>query len=88
MEINVKINIVDLNTLLYCSFCYALGRQTYIVESTVNIILNHLDKLDVTNKFLMKHRIEVASEANHLGMDMDAEQWLKLHTALCFGGTL
>lgn len=56
---------------------YALGRMTYIVELTVNYILEEIEEDKLSDSCLDVIREDINS-AKSLGMDCDKEQWLKL----------
>ena len=56
---------------------YALGRMTYIVEITVNYILEEIeyDKLSDTCLSIIAEDIR---QARNLGMECDKKWWIKL----------
>ena len=56
---------------------YALGRMTYIVELTVNYIMQQIDE-DKLSDSCLSIILEDIKEAKNLGMECDKEQWLKL----------
>lgn len=56
---------------------YALGRMTYIVELTVNYIMQQIDE-DKLSDSCLSVILEDIKEAKNLGMECDREQWLKL----------
>ena len=56
---------------------YALGRMTYIVELTVNYILEEIEEDKLSDSCLDVIREDINS-AKNLGIDCDKEQWLKL----------
>ena len=56
---------------------YALGRMTYIVELTVNYILQEIDDDKLSDSCLDIIRNDI-KEAKNYGMECDKEQWLKL----------
>ena len=56
---------------------YALGRMTYIVELTVNYIMQQIDE-DKLSDSCLSIILEDIKEAKTLGMECDREQWLKL----------
>ena len=60
---------------------YALGRQTYIVEETVNYIIGDIMAGNLGKKclFVMKSDIE---HTNYLGMDCDEREWQRLLGAI------
>lgn len=56
---------------------YALGRMTYIVELTVNYILQEIEDNKLSDSCLNIIRKDI-KEARDYGMDCDKKQWLKL----------
>lgn len=56
---------------------YALGRMTYIVELTVNYIMQQIDE-DKLSDSCLSIILKDIKEAKNLGMECDKEQWLKL----------
>lgn len=56
---------------------YALGRMTYIVELTVNYILQEIEEYNLSDSCLNVIRNDI-KEAKNYGMECDKEQWLKL----------
>ena len=56
---------------------YALGRKTYIVELTVNYILQEIKEDKLSDSCLNVIRKDI-KEAKDYGMECDQKQWLKL----------
>ena len=56
---------------------YALGRMTYIVELTVNYILQEIEEDKLADSCLNVIRNDIKSSRDY-GMDCDKEQWIKL----------
>ena len=56
---------------------YALGRMTYIVELTVNYILQEIEDDKLSDSCLNVIRKDIKSCKNY-GMECDKQQWLKL----------
>ena len=56
---------------------YALGRMTYIVELTVNYILEEIENDKLSDSCLNVIRNDIKS-AKDYGMECDKKQWLKL----------
>lgn len=56
---------------------YALGRMTYIVELTVNYVLQEIENDKLSDRCLSIIRDDIKN-TKKLGMDCDKEQWLKL----------
>lgn len=68
----------ELNTLLICSFRYALGRMTYVVSEVVDIIIRHKKELHASAKLLMIREIKWALDHNQAGLQCDREEWERL----------
>lgn len=60
---------------------YALGRMTYIVELTVNYIMQQIDE-DKLSDSCLSVILEDIKEAKNLGMECDREKWLKLQNRI------
>ena len=71
------INNMDTDVLA-CAFRYALGRMTYVVSVVSEEIIKHWKELPESDKAKYYEEIEEARMNNHLGMEMDKEQWLKI----------
>lgn len=56
---------------------YALGRMTYIVEITVNYILEQIEDDKLSDACLDVIREDIKSATNY-GMECDKKLWLKL----------
>ena len=56
---------------------YALGRMTYIVELTVNYILQEIEEDKLSDSCLDIIREDINSTKN-LGMECDKKLWIKL----------
>lgn len=56
---------------------YALGRMTYIVELTVNYILQEIEDNKLSDRCLSVIREDIKNSKDY-GMDCDKQQWLKL----------
>ena len=65
--------MTDFEQIVISAERYALGRMTYIVEITVNYILEEIEKdkcLDII--------AEDIRQAKNLGMECDKKCWIKL----------
>ena len=56
---------------------YALGRMTYIVELTVNYIMQEIEDNKLSDQCLSIIRNDI-KKAKDYGMQCDKEQWIKL----------
>lgn len=75
MTVNINGNIADLSAMLLSAERYALGRKTYIVDSTCDFIANNLDLLIPKDKYTM---IKDIKDQKDYGHDCDKESWLRL----------
>jgi hypothetical protein len=69
--------MTDYEQLVISAERYALGRMTYIVETTVNYILKEIEENKLSDRCLDVIAEDIRSTKN-LGMDCDKEKWLKL----------
>ena len=67
----------DYEHIVVSAVRYALGRMTYIVETTVNYVLGEIcyDRLSDKCLHVIKEDIENAKD---YGMECDKQQWMKL----------
>ena len=76
---NFKGNQADLSMLLVSAQRYALGRRTYIVSWTCDVIKNNLNVLTGTDRRVMIRDIE---SAINYGDGCDENDWKELLKAL------
>lgn len=69
--------MTDYEHIVISAVRYALGRMTYIVELTVNYILQEIEDDKLSDRCLSKIRDDI-KEAKYLGMQCDEIQWIKL----------
>lgn len=69
--------MTDYEHIVISATRYALGRMTYIVELTVNYIMQQIDE-DKLSDSCLSIILEDIKEAKNLGMECDKEQWQKL----------
>lgn len=69
--------MTDYEHIIISAERYALGRMTYIVELTVNYILQEIEEDKLSDSCLNVIRNDI-KEAKNYGMECDKEQWLKL----------
>ncbi len=76
----------DIDTLVFCSFRYALGRKTYIVNDVVDLIIKYKDQLSLnTIELIILETFEAIQEGEgSAGMQMDVNEWEKV--LKCFEG--
>ena len=69
--------MTDYEHMIVSAVRYALGRMTYIVEITVNYILQEIEDDKLSDSCLDVIREDINS-AKNLGMECDKKLWLKL----------
>lgn len=67
----------DYEQIVISAVRYALGRMTYIVELTVNYILQEIEEDKLSDGCLDIIRKDINSTKN-LGMECDKKLWIKL----------
>ena len=67
----------DYEHIIISAVRYALGRMTYIVELTVNYILEEIENDQLSDSCLDVIRRDI-KEAQNYGMDCDKAHWIKL----------
>ena len=75
MEINFNGKIEDISMMLLSAERYALGRQTYIVQWTCEVIGGNTHLLTTKDLKVMIRDIE---QCNNYGWDCDEKEWLEL----------
>lgn len=70
-------SMTDYEHIIISAERYALGRMTYIVELTVNYILQEIEDNKLSDSCLDVIREDINS-AKNLGMECDKKLWLKL----------
>lgn len=73
-----SISVDHLSLLLISSVRYALGRQTYIVADTANIVRKYSKKLTKPNKEVIIRDIETALLQGRAGSAIDHQEWVTL----------
>lgn len=64
--------------VLVSAIRYALGRRTYIVSDTVQVVSDQWQKLSRSDKTVIVTDVVRAFHAGSTGMPQDAEQWARL----------
>lgn len=67
----------DYEHMIVSAVRYALGRMTYIVEITVNYVLQEIEDNKLSDSCLDVIREDI-SNAKDLGMECDKKLWIKL----------
>ena len=78
----VLVSQKDLDSLLFCSFRYALGRSTYITSVVSELIRDYKSALEDNTVRLIQKEIDSAIAHKRAGMDMDVQEWKKLSEEL------
>lgn len=84
----MKIELSDdeFDTLVYSSFCYALGRRSYIVGSVTDLLIKYKGRINGDTKVLMVQRINDAIRDQQAGMNQDVVAWEAVSRAFISGG--
>lgn len=69
--------MTDYEHMIISAERYALGRMTYIVEITVNYILEQIENDKLSDSCLDAIRKDIKSAPNY-GMECDKKLWIKL----------
>lgn len=69
--------MTDYEHIVISAVRYALGRMTYIVELTINYVLEQIEEDKLSDQCLVIIRNDIKSTKDY-GMECDKEQWLKL----------
>lgn len=69
--------MTDYEQIIISAERYALGRMTYIVEKTVNYIIQEIEDDKLSGECLSIIRDDIKS-AEDYGMKCDSENWFKL----------
>lgn len=75
MLINFNGDEIDLSMMLVSAERYALGRKTYIVQWTCEVLKNNMDLLSEKDKKVMIRDIETAIS---YGDECDKQMWMSL----------
>lgn len=69
--------MTDYEHIVISAVRYALGRKTYIVELTVNYVLNDIEENKLSEHCLTVIKNDIKN-ARDYGWECDKQQWLKL----------
>ena len=69
--------MTDYEHMIVSAIRYALGRMTYIVEMTVNYVLQEIEDNKLSDRCLSVIREDIAN-AEDYGMECDKKDWMKL----------
>jgi len=68
---------LDEDITIGCAFRYALGRQTYVVDSVCSEIERRVSDISVKTRRRFIGEINEAIAEKRAGMQMDVDRWLK-----------
>ena len=78
MELNTKKKL-DYDLIVGCAVRYALGRQTYIVGTTVDYVINDINNGDYTLRELVVIARDIMEQKKYgYGWDCDLNDWKRL----------
>jgi len=72
----------DLNTLILCSFRYAIGRIGAISEEVAELILKHAAELLQETKQIIIREISMCLGRQTIGMPIDKKLWMSVSERL------
>ena len=80
--IDITITAQEFQKLIIESVRYTLGRRSYVVEETNELVRKYLPKIDNNTLGVLIQDIELEVNRETLGMDFDKKMWLALLDAL------
>lgn len=75
---DITITIQEFQKLIIESVRYTLGRRSYVVEETNELVSKYLPKIDNNTLGILIRDIELEADREMLGMDFDKKMWLAL----------
>ena len=78
----MKLNHREIHCILISALRYVLGRMTYIVSDTADIIKEHLHEIPENTKTIMLRDIRHAIDSNNYGMKCDLQTWNELYEVI------
>ena len=76
--IDMTITAQEFQKLIIESVRYTLGRRSYVVEETNELVRKYLPKIDNNTLGILIRDIELEADRGILGMDFDKTTWLTL----------
>ena len=76
--IDMTITAQEFQKLIIESVRYTLGRRSYVVEETNELVRKYLPKIDNNALGILIRDIELEADRDMLGMDFDKKMWLTL----------
>lgn len=77
-QIELDMSDVNQDILMFCAFRYALGRQSYVVGSIVDIMKANWSGFGIHRRAMYKNEIRDAIKRNRCGSKYDIDEWKKL----------
>jgi hypothetical protein len=84
-DIHIDCTKDDLNMLITSAVRYALGRETYIVDWTCELVRKYMDHLTENTLETIVRDIQREKERDNLGMDCDKDDWKDLQYEIIYG---
>jgi len=78
----VELSKEDFNMLIVGAVRYAIGRQTYVVQETVDLVLRHRDSITRGRCQIIVRSIREEEKRSRLGGRPDTYRWTRLAEAL------
>ena len=75
---DMTITAKEFQKLIIESVCYTLGRRSYVVEETNELVRKYLPKIDNNTLGILIRDIELEADRDMLGTDFDKKMWLAL----------
>ena len=79
---DMTITAKEFQKLVIESVRYTLGRRSYAVEETNELVRKYLPKVDNNTLDILIRDIELEADRDMLGMDFDKKMWLTMLDAL------
>ena len=76
--IDMTITAQEFQKLIIESVRYTLGRRSYVVEETNELVRKYLPKIDNNTLGILIRDIELEADRDTLGMDFDKKMWLTM----------
>lgn len=76
--IDMTITAQEFQKLIIESMRYTLGRRSYVVEETNELVRKYLPKIENNTLGVLIRDIEFEANREMLGMDFDKKMWLAL----------
>jgi hypothetical protein len=78
----MKVTNHDLNELLFWSYRYAMGRQTYVPSLVADLLIKYKHELTFENRNKIALEIDRRIKRGEAGDNCDIKNWLKVRKEL------